>query len=354
MNTSSYCLLFTSFIFLSACSGGSDDGDTVSVTVESSETNPISVDSDRDGLTDDRELELGLNTMDSDTDADGFTDFEDQFPNDSLANSDIDNDGVSDARDAFINDASETADLNGDGLGDNAYPIDGTIISGTVSDIVTGTKIADAQISLDIINTGSFNDAVVQSSTDGSGSFSIIVPNELLPDSFALVVSSEGYRPEVGFYSNNSETAINTEIELIRKSPDFTLIESSPNVHHVGDDIFDGTENSQFQRSAEGLTLRRNFNVTATQANSTQIMLRWVAKGIQFGNDIVINDIPLAKTAVTDIDGAFQSQSIALAVEGILVEGSNTIEVKSEFEVDDDGNDYDDFEFVFIGLTGLN
>jgi len=313
--------------------------------------NPIVIDTDADGLTDDRELELGTDPMNADTDADGFSDSVDRFPNDPLANADSDNDGVSDSRDAFPNDATETTDLNGDGLGDNANPFDGTIISGTVSDIVSGSKIAEAQISLELVNSESQNDAIVQSTTDEQGEFALAVPNDLLPDSFVLVVTSEGYRPEVVIYNNNDSTLISTEIELTAESADFVQIEANPNVHHLGDNSFSGSANSQFQRSAEGVTLLRNFNVTAAQADSTEIMLRWVAKGIQQENTVVINGQQLAVSPDTEVDGSFTAQSIPLAVEGILVEGSNTIEINSNLKVSN--NDYDDFEFVFIGLTGL-
>ena len=313
--------------------------------------NPIVavIDTDADGLTDEQELELGTDPRSPDTDADGFTDLDDRFPNDPLANADSDNDGVDDARDAFPNDPTETTDLNGDGLGDNANPIDGTVITGTVSDMVTGAAIASAQVSLDLINSDSQNNALVLASTDASGSFSMVAPNNLLPDSFVLVVTREGYRPEVAIFNNNNDTSVSANIEMVPVSSDFTLIEANPTVHHLGDDTFGGSENSQFQRTSEGVSLVRNFNVTADQADSTEIFLRWVAKGIQFDNRILINGQLLSVTPTTNTDGSFNEQSIALAVGGILVEGSNTIEIQSE-----DGNTFDDFEFVFIGLTGLN
>ena len=311
--------------------------------------NPFLIDTDGDGLTDDRELELGLNPNNTDTDGDGFSDSEDQFPDDPMANADSDNDGVSDSRDAFPNDPSETTDLNGDGLGDNANPIDGTVITGNVSDMVSGAGVAGAQVSLDLINSNSQNNAVVLATTDGSGAFSLVAPNNLLPDSFVLVVTSEGYRPEVVIYNNNNETSINADIELVRASSDFTVIESNPTVHHLGDDTFSGSENSQFQRTAEGLSLQRNFNVTADQAGSSEIFLRWVAKGIQYDNSILINGQLISTTPATSIDGSFDAQSISLGVNGVLVEGANTIEIRSEI-----GVSYDDFEFVFVGLTGLN
>lgn len=312
--------------------------------------NPFVIDTDGDGIDDDRELELGLNPNNIDTDADGVADGDDQFPNDPSASADSDGDGVPDSRDAFPNDPTETADLNGDGFGDNANPIDGTVIMGTVTDMVTGTGISDAQVSLDLINSGTQNDAVILASTDSTGSFTLVAPNNLLPSSFVLVVTSEGYRPEVVIYNNNNETSIEAQVEMVRLSSDFTVIEANPRVHHLGDNSFSGSENSQFQRSAEGITLTRNFNVNAAQANAAQISLRWVAKGIQSENTVVINGQELSITPQTNADGSFNAQSILLDVSGVLVEGGNTIDIVSSGDV----VDFDDFEFVFIGLTGLN
>ena len=313
---------------------------------------PVVVDTDGDGLSDDRELELGLDPMNPDTDADGFSDSEDRFPNDPTANADSDDDGVPDSRDAFPNDGSETTDLNGDGLGDNANPIDGTVISGTIANVVTGAAIANALVSLDLVNTESQNDSVVQTNTDDQGAFALVAPNELLPDSFVLVVTSTAFRPEVVVFNNNEETAITAEILLTSVAEDFAPVEANPNVHHLGDNSFGGAANSQFQRSAEGITLARNFNVTASQASSTEIMLNWVAKGIQEDNTIVINGQQVAVTPVTSADGSYDAQSISLPVEGLLIEGANTIEINSALDTSID--DFDDFEFVFVGLTGLN
>lgn len=329
--------------------GGSTEPEVIVPDPMDDEVDNSIIDTDGDGLTDDSELALGLDPLNIDTDGDGFSDNDDRFPNDPLANADSDDDGVSDSRDAFPFDATETTDLNGDGLGDNANPIDGTVIMGSVSDMVSGAGIDGANVSLDLINSDSQNNAVVLSTTDADGNFSLIAPNDLLPDSFVLVVTSEGYRPEVVIYNNNSDTSITANVELVRESEDFTVIESKPTVHHLGDDSFSGSENSQFQRTAEGLSLVRNFNVTASQAGSTEIFLRWVAKGVQYTNSILINGQLISTTPETSTDGSFDVQSISLDVENILFEGANTIEIRSE-----EGVSFDDFEFVLVGLTGLN
>ena len=55
-----------------------------------------------------------------DTDKDGVADDKDAFPNNASETKDTDKDGVGDNADAFPNDASETLDSDSDGIGNNA------------------------------------------------------------------------------------------------------------------------------------------------------------------------------------------------------------------------------------------
>ena len=57
-----------------------------------------------------------------DTDGDGVPDDKDAFPKDPKETKDTDGDGVGDNADAFPNDKSESKDSDGDGIGDNADP----------------------------------------------------------------------------------------------------------------------------------------------------------------------------------------------------------------------------------------
>jgi len=167
MNNLSLGLLFTSFLFLSACSidtsdedsgDAADSGSTTFTLTEDGSANAL--DTDGDGLTDSLEIQLNLDPDNADSDGDGINDGLDQFPADGQCsanmgagsdpvvdnenldsdsdgltdlseiemgtdpfNADTDADGARDADDRFPNDPSESTDVNGDGLGDNANPV---------------------------------------------------------------------------------------------------------------------------------------------------------------------------------------------------------------------------------------
>ena len=331
---------------------GDDIGDVCDAIDDSVVVVAPPVDTDNDGLSDDEELENGLDPENSDTDSDGVPDGDDQFPNDPTASLDSDNDGVSDDRDQFPNDASETSDLNGDGLGDNANPFVGTVVSGIVTDSSTDEAVVGAQISLDLINTTSDTNPVVLTTTDALGVFSLVAEDSLIPDSFVVVITADGFRPVAQPLTNTGENIASPGITLIAQTDNFVVIEPMPSVHHLGDNSFSGSANSQFQRTTEGPSLVRSFNISSEQLGQDEIILNWVAKGIQHPNRIIINGSDVAVTDDTNVDGSYTVQSITLSVAGVLVEGANTLTVESiptQF-----ANDIDDFEFVFLGFSELN
>lgn len=350
-------ICFTLLATLSACSSSSDSNNGVDTDndpiLDDGQIEQPGVDTDNDGLTDAEELQLGLDPENPDTDSDGVLDGADRFPDDPNASLDSDNDGVSDDRDQFPNDPTETSDLNGDGLGDNANPFDGgTVITGNVNDSVTESPVADAQISLELVNANSETNPVLLTTTDDQGRFALVAEDSLIPDSFVIVVTAEGFQPIAQPLSNTGDEIDASGIRMIQSSDNFILVEKRPSVHHLGDDNFSGTQNSQFQRNTEGGSLSRNFNLSADQANLDELVLHWVAKGLQLDNTISINGNSLAIANNSNIDGSFTELSITLQVSGILRVGANTLSVESAlFSLT---NDLDDFEFVFIGLSELN
>ena len=292
---------------------------------------------------------MGLDPENADTDADGVPDGTDQFPNDPQASLDSDGDGVSDERDQFPNDPDETSDLNGDGLGDNANPFDGTVITGSVVALETAVQLVGAQVSLELINTSSDTNPVVLVETDIDGSFVLVAAENLIPDSFVIVVTADGYQPTAIPLMNADEFIVAGEIVLTLMSDDFVGIETLPSVHHLGDGDFTGAENSQFQRNTEGSQLVRSFNLSSEQALSEELLLNWVAKGIEIPNTLAINGSFAATSPNTNSDGSFARQSILLRTPGILLEGANTLTVESLST--GVGVDIDDFEFVILGIS---
>ncbi|MCH1554514.1 MAG: hypothetical protein L7S45_07985, partial [Luminiphilus sp.] len=77
-------------------------------------------DSDRDGLTDQYEIDEGLDPFSADTDADGVSDPDELTRGTDPLNRDTDGDGATDGFDAFPLDSTEFSDADGDGVGDIA------------------------------------------------------------------------------------------------------------------------------------------------------------------------------------------------------------------------------------------
>lgn len=88
-------------------------------------THIVILDSDDDGLSDEYELDNGLDLENSsdaqlDKDSDGLTNLEEFILGTDINNSDSDDDGVEDSQDIFPLDSSEWLDSDLDGVGDNA------------------------------------------------------------------------------------------------------------------------------------------------------------------------------------------------------------------------------------------
>ena len=87
------------------------DGDGVGDNRDAFPSDPNEThDADGDGIGD---------RADTDDDNDGIPDVRDSYPRDPGASADTDGDGVADSRDAFAGDATEWDDTDGDGIGDN-------------------------------------------------------------------------------------------------------------------------------------------------------------------------------------------------------------------------------------------
>ncbi len=141
---------------LAACGGSSEsgvplvfdiDGDGVEDGLDAFPQNPseskdsdndgignnADPDDDNDGVSDDEEVLVGTDPLNSDSDGDAVTDDVDRFPLDATESIDTDNDGIGnntdtdddgdgvlDTQDALPLNSSETEDFDGDGFGDNA------------------------------------------------------------------------------------------------------------------------------------------------------------------------------------------------------------------------------------------
>ncbi|MCH7840146.1 MAG: hypothetical protein IID38_07920, partial [Planctomycetes bacterium] len=178
-------------------------------------------------------------------------------------------------------------------------------------------------------------------------------PAPEVPDHFALSASGEGFLPSTA----DVEAAM---LESGALTVDFTLdpiqgnavaIEAVPDVHHLGDNRFDGRINSQFQKESEGSSFTAEFELLEEQLSPqvTRAELRLWAKGVQRRHRIYINGTELdQKLDDAPSDGGF-GEFVARFDVALLRPGTNTLKI----EAAPSRSDIDDFEFVNVQIRLL-
>jgi len=212
-------------------------------------------------------------------------------------------------------------------------------VRGSITDANTGEPLKDAVVRLSLSDR-----EAITVETDRRGDYELSVPE--VPDFFAISASKEGYVPE----STNVEAArlkgrtITVNFELRREGKEVIVTEVEPELHHLGDDRFDGTINSQFQKRSEGASWRAEFSVSAEQLppQFTRGEVRLLVKGVQRRHTVFVNDTKLEKR-LDDApeDGSF-GEFRAPFQGSVLREGNNTVAVVAA----PSDVDIDDFEFV--------
>ncbi|MCH8823921.1 MAG: PD40 domain-containing protein [Planctomycetes bacterium] len=216
------------------------------------------------------------------------------------------------------------------------------MIRGKVTDARTGAVLAGAVIRIDLSA-----DLPLTVVTNEAGRYVLVTPQ--LPDFVALSASHEGYLPEASNVASSElkRSTVTRDFQLKPLQNDIIAIEAVPEVHHLGNDLFDGRINSLFQKKSEGLVFTAEFVLTANQippfVNHAEIVL--MVKGVQVGNELRINGNLLeARLNRSPRDGSF-SEFVAEFPASWLLEGINTLQIKSVR-----GSDLDDFEFVNIQI----
>lgn len=216
-------------------------------------------------------------------------------------------------------------------------------LEGRVIDGETGRSLADAMIRIDVSGQ-----AALEVVSDWSGRYKVELP--ALPDNFAVSASRSGYLPR----SRNVEASSvrgrtrKVNFRLQRETEKVLALEDSPEVHHLGNDAFEGAINSQFQRESEGVAFVTTFDLSAEQlAGLVQpAELELMAKGVQCPHKIRINGRLLdARLDQSPPDGSFGIFATPLTTD-LLRAGENTLEIRA---VSCRG-DLDDFEFINIQL----
>jgi hypothetical protein len=215
---------------------------------------------------------------------------------------------------------------------------DGTL-RGRVRDAKSGQPLAGTMIRVDLADG-----RPVLTRTNDDGIYELLLPE--VPDNVAVSAARAGYLPESKnlrvFRGDGNVHRL--DFELGANTERVIAIESNPVVHHLGNDKFEGSVNSQFQRPSEGILFRADFDVASDQyPDRTDVaVVTFLAKGIQCEPQIRLNGHLLTDgLASSPTDGSFGPVTVAFDPAWLRV-GRNVITVTAVVCA----NDLDDFEFV--------
>lgn len=183
---------------------------------------------------------------------------------------------------------------------------------------------------------------------DDQGAFEI--SSDAFPDVFAITAVRPGYEPGA---SEGTLDGIRRdrpiEILLTPESRFAVALEEEPRVHHLGNDSFSGSVNSQFQRASEGEIYEATFVLAedAAPPNITGAEVRMLLKGAQTSNPIWINGRRLPEDLTDSPRSGRYEEWTCVFPASWLRAGENTLRIRS---VNDPGTDIDDFEFVNVRI----
>jgi len=171
-----------------------------------------------------------------------------------------------------------------------------------------------------------------------------------VPDFFAMTASKTGYLAGAANVARHrlQRGALERDFALRPASADLIAIEAEPRVHHLGDDRFEGSINSQFQKMAEGDYYIGRFDIAESQLNpaNSAAELTLLTKGVQRRHEVRINGTSLPERLQdSPDDGGFGQFSITFDPE-LLRSAENSIEIFAASS----GGDVDDFEFVTLQI----
>ena len=187
--------------------------------------------------------------------------------------------------------------------------------------------------------------------TNSNGSFSLTFDRTGIPDTVAFTVVKGGYIPLALALTLNASSGTDVgNLVMEIQGPEVVVIEIDPDLHHLGDNSFSGSFNSQFQKSAEGTVYSRSFNVTSSQLSGSSATITLLAKGLQFSNPLSLNNNVVAILNSSPADGSFETISISNVSMSNFRAGTNTLTIASGLS----GSDFDDFEFTNVVIRFNN
>jgi len=229
----------------------------------------------------------------------------------------------------------------------------GMQVKGQITDKDTGKLVEGAIIKVAYQDENGLDKSIVAnsgaSSIDSDGNNYLMYLPYYLPENVVIGVNSKGYIPA----SKNAVVDASLEQENKYRWINFALIPISDKVividnqlHHLGDNYYTGSLNSQFQMSAEGLQYSKSFTVDESQLEYSTALLKITNKGAGLSNQITLNGQSIGSLCCSPYDGSYETLQWTVDM-NILKQGSNQITINSAINPDD-SSDHDDFEFTDI------
>jgi hypothetical protein len=161
-----------------------------------------------------------------------------------------------------------------------AVPTETVRLACNVTDKATGTALADATVNYQAGNTE------FKTKTDSAGNCELNLPAaEVAGTAFpAASVSKIGYEPQTVLYSKlQGGNSYAQDVTLIPLAANVSVPVGGDIVMHLGDDVFEGAVNSQFQKRSDGVELIFVIDDWAAkvQAGYTKATVYLDAKGWQ-------------------------------------------------------------------------
>ncbi len=217
------------------------------------------------------------------------------------------------------------------------------ILRGVVKDAETGRILAGTTIRFDRPQ-GKPLVAV----TDAEGRYELSLPET--PDNFAVTASHGDYLPEAKNMKSVDIRGKTRRLDFALRQPSESVIplEDEPEVHHLGNDRFQGSANSQFQQKSEGTGREFQFTVTAEQIRRRfpAAVVTFLAKGVQCAPRVWVNGHLLdSASKLSPADGAYGTLELPFDSRWLRT-GDNTLTMNAT----DCNGDLDDFEFVNVQI----
>jgi hypothetical protein len=229
----------------------------------------------------------------------------------------------------------------------------GMPVRGQITDKDTGKLVEGATVKVAYQDESGIDKSIVVyssgSSIDSDGNNYLMYLPYYLPENVIISVNSEGYLPA----SKNAVVDASLEQENKYRWVNFALTPISDKVividnqlHHLGDNYYTGSLNSQFQMSAEGLQYSKSFTVDELQLGYSKAYLIITNKGAGLSNQITLNGQSMGSLCCSPGDGSYGTLQWKVDM-SLLKKGSNQITINSALnpELSDD---HDDFEFTDV------